>query len=112
MSASTTSAMMANFKRFALLLGLFCSVSCDSAKRPEETSVPPENNAPVSALPENQAREQDDSKPELEEFPGPRFQNRAGELGIEFVYDNGAFGRWLMTESTGGGAGWLDYDLD
>jgi enediyne biosynthesis protein E4 len=34
------------------------------------------------------------------------------EAGIEFIYENGATGRNLMVEATGGGAGWLDYDGD
>ena len=32
--------------------------------------------------------------------------------GIHFRYENGARGQSLMVEATGGGAGWLDYDLD
>lgn len=41
----------------------------------------------------------------------PHFRETSAEAGIDFVYDNGS-GRQLMTEGTGGGAGWLDYDRD
>jgi len=33
-------------------------------------------------------------------------------LGVNFVYENGARGKQLMTESIGGGAGWTDFDRD
>lgn len=36
----------------------------------------------------------------------------ATECGIDFVYQNGATGKALMVESTGGGCAWLDYDRD
>lgn len=45
-------------------------------------------------------------------LPVVQFNNRAGELGVEFTYENGARGEQLMVEATGGGAGWLDYDRD
>lgn len=42
----------------------------------------------------------------------PLFVNVADQIGISFRYDNGAIEKALMTESTGGGVGWLDYDRD
>lgn len=36
----------------------------------------------------------------------------ATAAGLVFRYDNGAAGQQLMVETTGGGAGWLDYDRD
>lgn len=42
----------------------------------------------------------------------PHFTDVHAEQGVEFVYRNGAIGKALMVESTGGGAGWLDYDRD
>ena len=36
----------------------------------------------------------------------------AAEVGIDFAYDTGQSGEWLMVESTGGGGGWLDFDRD
>lgn len=42
----------------------------------------------------------------------PKFTDVAQELGIQFVYDNGASPKALMVESTGGGCGWFDYDGD
>lgn len=42
----------------------------------------------------------------------PKFVDVAKQVGIDFTYDNGATGRVLMVESTGGGGGWLDFDGD
>jgi hypothetical protein len=42
----------------------------------------------------------------------PYFEEVASQLGVDFTYRNGAAGRRLMVESTGGGAGWLDFDGD
>lgn len=42
----------------------------------------------------------------------PHLVDVASDVGIDFVYSNGATGNALMVESTGGGAGWLDYDND
>ena len=42
----------------------------------------------------------------------PKFEEVSASLGIDFIYANGASGRVLMVEATGGGAGWLDYDGD
>ncbi len=42
----------------------------------------------------------------------PRFEDVAESLGVQFSYSNGAAGRVLMVEATGGGAAWLDYDRD
>lgn len=42
----------------------------------------------------------------------PRFSDVSSALGLRHVYDNGTSRRQLMTESTGGGAGWLDFDRD
>lgn len=43
---------------------------------------------------------------------GVRFSDVHGQIGLEFVCDNGASRKKLMVESTAGGAGWLDYDSD
>ena len=42
----------------------------------------------------------------------PEFVDVAANLGVDFVFDNGASPRALMMESTGGGCGWTDYDRD
>lgn len=44
--------------------------------------------------------------------PAIRFADKAQDLGLDFIYQNGARGEQLMVEATGGGAGWLDYDND
>ena len=42
----------------------------------------------------------------------PHFEDVAEQLGVSFTYANGATGKVLMVESTGGGAGWFDFDGD
>lgn len=42
----------------------------------------------------------------------PAFRSVGQELGVEHIYSNGTSEKQLMTESTGGGAGWLDIDQD
>ncbi len=56
---------------------------------------------------------------ELADTKGPEpqlrptlFSDVAAAWGLNFTYDNGAQGKLLMVEATGGGAGWLDYDAD
>ena len=44
--------------------------------------------------------------------PVPRFQDVHRQAGLHHVYLNGERGRCLLFETTGGGAGWLDYDGD
>ncbi|MHB8970892.1 MAG: CRTAC1 family protein [Pirellulaceae bacterium] len=41
-----------------------------------------------------------------------RFRDVHQEAHLEHVYENGERGRVLLMETTGGGAGWLDYDAD
>ena len=40
------------------------------------------------------------------------FVGVSSEVGFDFTYRNGAAGNRLMSEATGGGCGWLDYDRD
>lgn len=42
----------------------------------------------------------------------PYFVDVADAVGVEFTYGNGATGKVLMVEATGGGAGWIDFDGD
>lgn len=41
-----------------------------------------------------------------------RFRDMAGEMRIDFRYENGDSPAKLMTQATGGGVGWFDYDCD
>lgn len=52
-----------------------------------------------------------ESKPSLNEN-SIQFTSVAASSGMQFTYTNGARGNVLMVESTGGGAGWLDFDVD
>ena len=40
------------------------------------------------------------------------FEDVSHAVGVDFVYDNHPTDEKLMTEATGGGAGWLDFDAD
>ncbi|WP_197996465.1 CRTAC1 family protein [Gimesia panareensis] len=42
----------------------------------------------------------------------PEFSDVHEMAAIKFIYQTGATGEQLMVEAIGGGAGWLDYDLD
>jgi hypothetical protein len=42
----------------------------------------------------------------------PEFREVQHETGVQFRYENGANGRKLMVEATGGGAAWIDFDRD
>ena len=52
------------------------------------------------------------SEPPRRAASGPFFRDVHKEAKLEHVYVNGERGRCLMFETTGGGAGWLDYDGD
>jgi len=42
----------------------------------------------------------------------PQFRDMHREANLQHVYVNGERGQCLLMETTGGGAGWLDYDAD
>ncbi|HEX9725869.1 MAG TPA: VCBS repeat-containing protein, partial [Vicinamibacteria bacterium] len=45
-------------------------------------------------------------------LPSVRFEERAAEMGIDFVHVNGARGKKWMPETMGGGVAILDFDAD
>lgn len=47
-----------------------------------------------------------------EDIPPVRLTDVAAGMGLDFQYSNGVSDARLMTEATGGGAGWLDFDRD
>ena len=82
-----------------------------------ESPPPPVAPAPVPAAPAKS------SLPKISIDPAPaqtnatapespHFVDRHADLGVNFVFDNGADPRALMVQSTGGGGAWLDYDRD
>lgn len=94
--------MAAHVVRTALLLG---TLGCPKgAPVPME---PPRDSQP--SPPTETASPAADSPPLV---AAPHFRDVHEEVGVDFTYDTGANGRALMVESTGGGAGWLDYDRD
>lgn len=58
----------------------------------------------------------DDSDPSdgdlIQDLSFPTFHDISRERGVDHTYRNGTSSRQLMTESTGAGAGWLDFDCD
>lgn len=44
--------------------------------------------------------------------PKIKFTEVDESVGLDFIYQNGETGVSLMVETTGGGSGWLDFDLD
>lgn len=96
--------------RGALLFGVLSGCGTGDALPVEAVvAVPAKVVAPTPpvALPVRSAEPAPDR---LTTFP--EFQEVAADLGVAFTYANGASGRVLMVEATGGGAGWLDYDGD
>ncbi|MFO0977941.1 MAG: CRTAC1 family protein [Planctomycetaceae bacterium] len=91
------------------LLIVFLSVGCTQEKTttPEPVATPKkfEFKPPVSQTP--------GETPVSEAVVAfPKFVDVAAEVGINHIYDNGASPKALMVESTGGGAGWFDFDRD
>lgn len=74
-----------------LLLGLLAGASCRRAEKRAPAVAPARVPTPPPAV---------------------RFQEKAKELGIDFVHVNGAAGRKWMPETMGGGVAVLDYDGD
>ena len=94
---------------FGLLLG--CDTSPREVDSPEREAVVAE---PVVVDREPTASDRPERKP-----PKPQvakqsiaFADIALASGLQFVFDTGARGDFLMPEATGGGAGWIDYDRD
>ncbi len=76
-------------------------------ERPATTAPPPFQVA-VSSSPSPQPK----IEPPKREMRCPQFRDIHKEAKLEHVYLNGERGQCLLMETTGGGAGWLDYDAD
>lgn len=75
----------------------------------------PESLAPVTARASAESRISAEIRAMQSEgamFRSSTFFTEAQDCGIDFTYLNGATGKALMVESTGGGCAWLDYDKD
>ncbi len=82
-----------------------------------ENSKPPSSNGPATVTKSSVAQglklaSPPDSVKVVTIGDRLRFEDVARQLGIQHRYDNGAAGQSLMVETTGGGAGWFDFDLD
>lgn len=88
---------------------------CDSsAKPPTPATTETSHNAVSSVKPTiSNAPPATRKKPSANRLTTfPFFQEVAKDVGVSFTYLNGATGKVLMVEATGGGAGWIDYDND
>ena len=110
--------MVVNQFRRRVLLGAFllagivsgCGHSSSQPTSESRAAGRAESSDPSALPPVIAERPDGRTKSPLTSFP--RFHEVAEELGIRFTYSNGAAGRSLMVEATGGGAGWLDFDGD
>ena len=108
--------------RSLLMLGILSvAVSgCDSNQDDQNQSVPSTSSLPKYSPPTtSSSRTFSEISGDLQSIQDRgmiiKNQTRLTEVpnsGIHFRYENGARGQSLMVEATGGGAGWLDYDLD
>jgi hypothetical protein len=91
-----------------LLLGLVVCSGCGSPPPPAtvESAV-----ATVSSTASGQPSELP-SPAAASPLRCPKFHDVHREARLEHVYRNGERGQCLLMETTGGGAGWLDYDAD
>lgn len=99
---------------WALLIGCDRSVVPNPSSEQTEEQVTPKPHPPQFEF--NNQPEQRSSAPPVENtVVGSKpiqFTNVAEQVGLDFVYENGAYGQELMVESLGGGCCWLDYDGD
>ncbi|RLS56935.1 MAG: CRTAC1 family protein [Planctomycetota bacterium] len=98
------------FRVILLVLMAACESGCEDAP-PDSVSPPPTTQKPTLAIPKIAVRTASPTAP-VRIPDSPRFVDRHSQLGVEFIYDNGADPRALMVQSTGGGGAWLDYDRD
>jgi hypothetical protein len=95
--------------RFGLIAVVFLLLGCSgSARRQQQTAV----QAPLTSATKPVIKVTlDEPLPSVEVRPD--FTDVAQEVGIEFTFFNDEVqGRYFLPEVMGGGAAWLDYDLD
>ena len=123
---------MGGKERISLSFVILFLSGCSQVDQPTQQSSIPDNSATVSVLPASKTTASSTlpltEEQTVAEAPNARPENRAtsqshsirfpffaeasAQSGIHFTYTNGAIGKVLMVEATGGGAGWLDFDGD
>lgn len=111
---------MVSRSRFALLLGAACPILLGCGHGGDKPAAePPKVEAPspfqTAELPKGvppDASPRTKPEPPQPAVRCPRFRDLHQEAKLEHVYVNGEKGKCLLMETTGGGAGWLDYDGD
>lgn len=93
-------------------LGWICLIflaGCETRESPEASLQPVRvrvsENLPLQRLAELAGSSDTKAR-------GLKFDSCAHRKGLEFTYQNGSVGHRLMSEGTGGGCGWLDFDRD
>ncbi len=92
-----------------LVLGATCSRTPNAATAESGAAVAAPAASSVAVAGRSS---RDESTPHERAVRLARFRDVHAEAGIQHVYVNGERGRCLLFETTGGGAGWLDYDAD
>ena len=100
-----------------LLVGISggCGTGPSASPPPAASEKAPTQNVKPSNRPSSIAESFQSGSPKFSsnrQTTSVRLVNRASELGIEQIYQNGASGNRLMVEATGGGCGWVDFDRD
>lgn len=97
------------------LLGIFScalvlSAGCTLLKRSEPAPAKPSLHElfPIASIVDPQ---QAAKSPQLTRQP-LHFEDVSAKAGVKWTYNNGATGRHLFVEASGGGAAWFDYDND
>jgi len=100
---------------FSFAILLLSSPGCDFVSHPAPTLSKPVVSSDARKPARKTSRISEDIQGMTYKAPPVKNRTRLTELpdsGIDFTYLNGSRGQALMVEATGGGCGWLDYDLD
>lgn len=79
---------------------------------PAEQGNDPDADAGFVFQPITPVADRADDRADQADVVFPSFRSVGDARGVRHVYSNGTSVRQLMTESTGGGVGWLDFDQD
>lgn len=92
----------------ALVVVLLSTGCRDNTATPTKSAVPAEKSGSGLSV----GKRNPPSSKQRVSFSAPEFVRAEEQAGLRFAYDNGATGKWLMPETTGGGGGWIDFDRD
>jgi hypothetical protein len=96
----------------SLLLWIVAVLLSGCGESSPPTAAPQTKSQSTAASPERGPAAVRKTEPEPVGIQTPRFIQVEDLLELSHTYQTGAAGEELMVESTGGGAGWLDFDRD